>query len=139
MVWNGQDATLMKDLNIIISFFSLIGSIWMSYFCLSSQRIKSVLYQFIFSIALTDVVFSLVNFLSLFQAFNQSPVEPLCKIEAILRFWCWRFSIVFPAAIAFLCYKNSSDEFAQDNFDQNKFFKQILVIFSVICLVMSLL
>ena len=139
MVWNGPDGPLMKNLNIVFSLLSLIGSAWMSYFCLNPHRMKSVLHQFIFSIAIIDLIFSLVNLISLAESYDPTPVEPLCKIEAILRFWCWRFSIILPTAIAFLCYKDSSRTEPEDTFDQSKFFKYVLGGFSALLLVMSLM
>jgi len=133
MVWgpNVENAALLYKINFIVSSLSLCGSLCMTYFCFRLPSPKSVFLKFLIGIALADILYSIVNFMSIFE---RDTMDRLCFVESILRIWAKESSLFFAACIALLCYKTSR---YSRKFDQNKFFTRSLFLGAVLCTLLT--
>jgi len=118
--------TLLYYVNLIVTFLSLGASYWMSYFCLKSYHASASL-KLILCIGINDFFFSISNLMSSLSSHN----TVICYTEAVLRQFTSVLALFFASCTAVLCYKTM--KLAQ-NFDQQRFFKKILVIGPLICI-----
>ena len=111
-------------LEIIVTIPSLLGSLAMTYFCFKNLSPQDICLKILMCLGIADFFYSFANFLSFFESEENTPVKPLCVIEATLRLWSWRFSLILATSIAVLSYTRTASHGA---FNQKKFFRNIFI------------
>ena len=127
-----EETSLLINLNLGVGILSLIGSLWMSYFCYEVPNPKSAAVKIIFAIALSDLLYSISNIMTKF--------EPLfggtyCHIEAFIRQFSFVLSLYWATCISILSLQSSIHG---TELDQKRFFKRATIIGVVSSLLLDL-
>ena len=133
---SSQDAasqlSFLQDLNFGVAVASLIGSSWMTIFCLRTERPRPVSLQIILAIALSDFIYSIANVMSYFEShFDNS----YCITEGFFRQFSYMSTIFWTSCTALLCYKTSLSE---RKFNQQLFLKRCFKSFIVIIVFLNI-
>lgn len=128
-----SENTLAITANAIATGLSIIGSLWMSYWCLKSSPRKSVTPKLILGIALSDFFYAVSNVMTPFDE-DFSGVQ-FCVVEGFLRQTGRMLTASFAACTAALCYKSS---LITQPFDQERFYKATYLICISLSLVLSI-
>lgn len=120
----------LDDLNLVSSTLSVVGSLWMSYYCVKSS-LTNISYRLILGIGLSDFFYSISNILT---AFESPTPNTLCTVEAIMRMCFFNMSLLWATSTAILCYKALK---RGRRFDQALFFKKAFVINTSIPLIIA--
>jgi len=126
--YTDQDYAFFHHINRISSGFSLLGSLWMTYFCLRTSSPRSVSLNIILAIAISDLAYSISNIMSEFER-NTTIADAYCVVEGIMRQSSVVSSIYWTMCTAILCYKSSK---YISSFSQNAFFRNALIVNLVI-------
>ena len=87
---------MLERLNLIATIPSIIGTLLMSYFCFRNMN-NNTFMKFLFSLAISDLIYSLSNLMS---AFDPADVSALCEVEGIMREFSSKLSIWIATSIA---------------------------------------
>ena len=130
MVWGPKvvDADLLKILNLVAAVLSLSGSSYMIYSGLKVASPKPALLKLILTTAIADFIYSISNLMSTFQ--TESTVDTMCYIEAGVRACSFVMSVFYVTCISVLCYKSLMP---RNTFNQNLFFRRVLILGFIIC------
>ena len=128
------NAEILSKANIIVTIISLVSSFLMLWSCFKTQDIKSVSLKLIISIALSDTLYSISNFMSEFEKESVYGVDDLCTAEAFIRQFSFLNSLFWTTCTAILCYKASNLDF---RFNQASFFRKAVLIGVSLCLFAS--
>jgi len=104
----------------------------MTYHCFNTKN-KTIALKLIFAVALSDFFYSISNILT---AFENEENNTICQVDAFLRQVSVCASIFWVTCTAIICYKSST---SWRLFNQNRFFKQALVIGTFLCIFPTLL
>jgi len=133
MTWNFDD-DLIKALESIFSTISLLGSSALALYCSQKKNKATSCRINLICLGIADFFFSLSNLLSFAEKPN-SLVDDLCILEATVRFWSSRLSLIFATSIAVSCYLKAS----LSSFDLKQAFKIILYTSSLIIFFLNLM
>ena len=108
--------------NIVTTILSILGSIWTTYFCLKLRSSQNYSMKLILAITIADFVYSIINFVSIFE---DNTWETVCIIQSILREWSLQLTLFFSTCLALLCYKCAK---YGSRYDQASFFKKCIIV-----------
>lgn len=120
----------LQVINYIAASLSLIGSLLMIYFCCKSTRTVST--KLILSIAISDLLYSLVNMMS---GFEDQVINTFCRAEGFLRQFFFDSSLLWATSTAIFCYKQLK---GGRSFNADQFFIICVIVNTIIGLVIAL-
>jgi len=118
--------------NVVATLLSFLGSLWMTILCLKTPSPKSVALKLILAIALSDLVYTIPNVISMYGDGNGL----MCNIEGFLRELTAMLTIFFSTATAILCYKDSA---FNAKFVQEVFYKKAVKISLFLALLLAVM
>ena len=134
MLGNLESTSAWYIIDLVVTNLSIVGSLLMSYFCLTLLRYSpSVHVKIVLFIAIADFLFSVANILSNFE--KNDEIGLLCKSEALIRQTGFFMTIYF-AAVGGVFASNISKLPTDECKD--KFFKKAIGYGFLICLMPSL-
>jgi len=123
----------LYGLDLVVTTFSIFGSLFMLFLCLRMRRSLTLSLKFILAISIADFFYSLANVISNFEVVPYT--TGLCLFEAVIRHCSFLLSIFFSTCTAVASYKAS---FPNKKFDQGSFFVLNTTIGSLLCIVTCL-
>jgi len=139
MVWNPdvEGSESLFIINCIASFFSLIGSLLMTYFCCRIERPWSIPTKLVLSIAISDIFYSIANIMSAFGDQGTS-VNLLCYTEAVIRACSFVTTLLFATCLAVFCCKSTNFDIAWSQNQQKQLLNKTFLLGTVACLIFVL-
>jgi len=92
------NADFLWWLDILVTFLSTLGSIWMILSCIRRLSEPNLSIKLVLAIAISDLIFSICNILSNFE--RKGETNRLCFLEAMLRETSFLFAMLFTALAA---------------------------------------
>jgi len=105
MAWSDDipNRTILYSINALATLLSLAGSLWMTYFCMKTSS-RTLSPKLILGIAVSDLLYSIANVMSIFEDKDGEVVDDMCRIEAVIRFYSLKLTLFFSMLITILCY-----------------------------------
>ncbi len=123
------NAQFLYVLDLVVTTFSIFGSLFMLFLCLRMRRSFTLSLKFILAISIADFFYSLANVISNFE--RRPDTIGLCLFESIIRHCSFLLSIFFSTCTAVASYKAS---LPKQSFNQNRFFFLNVTIGTLICI-----
>ena len=120
---------LFEWLNLVATIPSIVGTLLMGYFCSRNMK-DNTLIKFLFSLAISDLVYSLSNLMSAFDSINGDG-DAICVVEGVTRDFSSKFSIWIATSIALFHCKVTK---VRPDFNQKRFLTVSLAVGGLVSL-----